>query len=210
MTDRTLVAYARDGGYDLHRAPRPPSISAARPFGGTADRAVAERVRALLRERGIEAVAGALVDPPATVVDPRPVGRVEGTDFAAVARACRFGVYDRVVRARWTGEALETTRFLALWFGPPGESGEGESGERGPGDAGDGALLALAPGDGAEWLAYTRGWFAGVKTATWDAVRAGRLDPAGARAYLGDRVREYAGDRETYVPATGRTAGAEP
>lgn len=196
MSDRTLVAYARDGGWDLHRAPRPPSISAARPFGGTAGPELADRVRRLLADRGIEAVAGALVDPPATVVDPRPVGRVPVEGFGAVARACRFDDYDRVYRV---SGAFGVTRFLALWFGPPDALPTDASGADA---AGDGALVAFGPdeeGDG-EWLTYTRGWFEGVKTATWDAVKAGRLGPAAARAYLRGRVREYGGDREVYAP----------
>ncbi|MFB6192412.1 MAG: DUF6735 family protein [Haloarculaceae archaeon] len=194
MSDRTLVAYARDGGWDLHRAPRPPSVSAARPFGGTAGPGLARRVRRLLADRGIDAVAGALVDPPATVVDPRPVGRVRSGEFAAVARACRFDVYDRVYRV---SEAFAVTRFLALWLGPPGALPRDATGTDA---AGDGALVAFAPDEEGEWTTYTRGWFEGVKTAAWDAVRGGRLDPSGARAYLRGRVREYAGDREVYAP----------
>jgi hypothetical protein len=189
VSERTLVAYARAGGYDLHAAPRPPSIDADSPFGGTAGPALAARVRRLLADRGIEAVAGALVDPPETAVDPRPIGRVPDPSFAAVARACPFDAYDRVYRV---GEGFAVTRFLALWLGPPDAAGADATG--------DGALVAFETGEADEWITYTRGWFEGVKTATWDAVRAGRLDPAGARAYLRGRVREYAGDREAYAP----------
>jgi len=194
VTDRTLVAYARDGGWDLHHAPRPPAISAAHPFGGTAGRALADRIRQLLADRGIEAVAGALVDPPATTVDPRPVGRVSADAFDAVARACRFDAHDRVYRA---SETFDVTPFLALWIGPP----DAIAADAARADAaGDGALVAFDPDEDGEWVTYTRGWFEGVKTATWDAVRDGRVAPAAARAYLRDRVREYAGGRETYAP----------
>lgn len=184
MADRTLVAYAREDGYDTHYAHRgvdADSLSPETPGGGLADREL-PRLRELLAERGV--ALGPTRDGPA--VDPDPLRR--GLSWDAVVASLDYRAYDRCLRVAddWT-----VTAFLVLWFGFEARGGE----ERPP--TGDGALLAVDEREGA----YARGWFEGTKSAVADGLRCGLYGEDAARAYLGGRVHAFAGEREVYVAA---------
>lgn len=190
MAERTLVAYERRDGYDLHYAHAGGDlrdvIDPDAPFGGRADRGAdaTEAAKSALRDRGIEPV-----DPhDGTVVDREPMAR--GLDWKRVVTGLDYRTYDWCARVGfdWT-----VTSFLVLFFG---------FGDRGGADRdprGDGALLALGGSEGREATAHARGWFEGVKSATADGLRAGLYDEATARAYLAGRVRSFAAEREVHV-----------
>ncbi|WP_255151852.1 DUF6735 family protein [Halorarius halobius] len=183
MADRTLVAYARDDGYDTHYAHSgvdADALSPETPTGGPADRELT-RLREALADRGV--ALGPTRDGPA--VDPDPLRR--GVSWDAVVAGLDYRAYDRCLRVAdgWT-----VTAFLVVWFGFESRGGE----ERDP--SGDGALLAVEEGE----ETYARGWFEGTKSAVADGLRCGLYGEDGARAYLGGRVRAFAGDREVYVP----------
>lgn len=180
MAARTLVAYERADGYDLHYArdlPDPARIGDGTPFGGPAppaDAAVADA----LREEGLP-----VPEPAGTVVDPEPLSRTVSWD--AVVRGLDYRAYEQVVRVStdWT-----RTAFLACHLG----LGDRGGADRSP--VGDGALLALDRDRD-----YAAGWFEGVKSAAADALACGLCDEADARGYLVGRVRAFAGDREVHV-----------
>lgn len=180
MAARTLVAYERADGYDLHYAhdlTDPARIGEGTPFGGPEPPTDPE-AREALRERGLP-----LPERADTVVDPDPLSRTVSWD--AVVRGLDYRAYERVVRVAtdWT-----RTAFLACLLGFSDRGGA----ERSP--VGDGALLELdRDGD------YAAGWYEGVKSATADALACGLCDEADARGYLAGRVRSFAGDREVYV-----------
>lgn len=184
MAARTLVAYERRDGYDLHYAHVGDDlhdlISPEAPLGGPPPR----------RRSGLTDDADT---PAGSVVDPEPLDR--GVPWSAVVADLDYREYDRCVRVArdWT-----VTAFLVLFAG---------FGDRGGTDrepVGDGALLAIPDGAGPEGagngpVAYDRGWFEGVKSTAADALHAGHVDEATARAYLATRLRGYAGERELYV-----------
>jgi hypothetical protein len=179
MAARTLVAYERRDGYDVHYAhvggDLRDRIGPGTPLGGPTPR----------RQAGGTADTTGSRE---TVVDPEPL--VRGVPWSAVVADLDYRQYDRCVRVArdWTA-----TAFLVLYAG----FGDRGGADRGP--VGDGALLALPDPAGAGAIAYDRGWFEGVKSATADALRAGLLEQADARAYLATRIREYAGEREVHV-----------
>ncbi|MFC7176560.1 DUF6735 family protein [Halosegnis marinus] len=182
MADRTLVAYRREAGYDLHYAHdgvAPDALSPSVPFGGASDRDLS-RVRDRLAPLGIDLAP----ERGGTAVDPVPLAT--GLAWDEVVAGLDYRAYDRCLRvaADWTVE-----RFLVCYFG----LGDRGGAERDP--AGDGALVPLT-GDEEP---YAVGWFEGVKSAVADAARCGLVDEAGARSYMAGRARAFAGDREAHV-----------
>lgn len=182
MADRTLVAYRREAGYDLHYAHdgvAPDALSPATPFGGPATRDVS-RVRERLDPLGID--LGSPDERPAV----EPVPLATGLPWASVVADLDYRAYDRCLRIgpEWTAE-----RYLVCYFG----LGDRGGAERDP--AGDGALLPVTERE----EAYAFGWFEGVKSAVADAARCGLVDEAGARSYMAGRVRAFAGDRTAHV-----------
>lgn len=181
MASRTLVAYERADGYDIHYAhdlTEPARIGAETPYGGPAPPTDPD-VRDALCERGLP-----VPDREGTAVDPDPLSR--GVAWDALVAGLNYRVYERVVRvaADWTRAVL-----LVCFFG----FGDRGGADRSP--VGDGALVELdRDGDRAA------GWFEGVKSATADAIACGVCDEADARGYLAGRLRAFAGDREVHVP----------
>lgn len=182
MTDRTLVAYARERGFDVHYAHDavdPGCLGPDAPTGGDADRELTW-LRALLARRGIALGP----DRGGTVVDPEPLAT--GLSWPAVVASLDYRAYDRCLRVARDWAA---TAFLVCWFGFEPRGGE----PRDP--VGDGALLETDATD----EAFTHGWFEGVKSTVADGLRCGLYDEAAARSYLGGRVRAFAGEDEVYV-----------
>ena len=182
MAERTLVAYDRGAGYDLHYAHDgvdPAALGEATPFGGRADRDL-DRLREQLEPLGVEIEA----DPGRPAVDPTPLAT--GVAWEAVVAGLDYGAYDRCLRI---DSSWSATRYLVCFFGLGHRGGE----VRDP--TGDGALL---PVDERE-EPYARGWFEGVKSAVADALRCGRLDEEDARSYMAGRVVAFAGDRDAHV-----------
>lgn len=182
MADRTLVAYARRGGYDLHYAHdgvEPDTLAPATPFGGPTDRDL-DRVRERLEPLGVE------IEPSAsrTAVDPVPLAT--GVPWSEVVSGLDYAAYDRCLRvdAEWRVE-----RYLVCFFGLKNRDGE----DRDP--AGDGALLPVSEHE----EPYARGWFEGVKSAVADGARCGVFEESAARSYMAGRVRSFAGDRRAHV-----------
>ena len=185
MADRTLVAYARDDGYDLHYAHEgihPDALGPETPFGGPTERDLA-RVRDRLEPLGVDIddAAGAR-----TAVDPTPLAT--GRSWSRVVATLDYRAYDRVLRV---ADSWTVDRFLVCFFG---------LGDRGGTDRdarGDGALLPVETSE----ESFARGWFEGVKSTVADGVRCGVHDEARARSYMTGRVRAFAGDRTAYVGA---------
>lgn len=189
MAERTLVAYERRDGYDLHYAHDGGDlrdvVGPDAPFGGSAERDV-DAATAALRDRDVD-----VVDPhDGTVVDRVPMARGFAWERVVADLDCR--TYDWCIRVArdWT-----VTAFLVLFFGLGDRGGV----DRDP--RGDGALLALGADERRAATAHARGWFEGVKSATADGLRAGLYDEATARAYLAGRVRSFAAEREVHVGA---------
>ena len=183
MADRTLVAYARSGGYDLHYAHDgvdPGTLGTATPFGGPTERDL-ERVRERLAPLGIDIDGAAGARSP---VDPEPVATNRG--WEAVVATLDYRAYDRVVRV---GPSWTVDRYLACFFGLGDRGGESRDAR------GDGALLPVESRE----EPYARGWFEGVKSTVADGVRCGVRDESRARSYMAGRVRAFAGDRTAYV-----------
>lgn len=182
MADRTLVAYDRGPGYDLHYAHDgvdPEQLGAATPFGGATDRDL-DQLRERLEPLGIDIETADR----RTAVDPTPLAT--GVEWDDVVAGLDYGAYDRCLRVddSWMG-----TRYLVCFFGLGHRGGE----TRDP--TGDGALL---PVDEQE-APYARGWFEGVKSAVADGCRCGLLGEDDARSYMAGRVTAFADGRETHV-----------
>jgi DNA-binding transcriptional LysR family regulator len=184
MATRTLVAYERDDGFDLHYAHDgvdPAALTPATPFGGPSERDLAA-LRDRLEPLGIE-----LDDPPAgTAVDPVPLATGHGWD--RVVTDLDYAAYDRCLRvsADWTVD-----RYLVCHFGLADRLGRAD----GTDPVGDGALLPVGAGE----AEYATGWFEGAKSAVADGVGCGLFGTDAARSYLAGRVRAFAGEATAYV-----------
>lgn len=182
MADRTLVAYARDHGFDTHYAHDgvdPGSLGPGTPTGGDADRDLTH-LRELLADRDIDLGP----DRGGTAVDADPLDT--GLSWPAVVAGVDYRAYDRCLRV---ARDWSVTAFLVCWFGFEARGGE----PRDP--VGDGALLAVDDAD----EPFARGWFEGAKSAVADGLCCGLYDEDTARGYLGGRVGMFAGEREVYV-----------
>lgn len=174
MPARTLVAYARDDGFALHRATGEPHLSPDRPLG--APHTFPERVRARLHALGIHAFER---DDPEVLPDPVATG-LDWEDVLAHVRA-REDDWCYVVEEDWT-----VTRYLVVSLDlsvradcPADESG---------------VLLPVEEGE----ADYAVGWVEGVKSAVADGLRCGLADPETASEYLRGRLERFAGDRPTH------------
>lgn len=182
MADRTLVAYAREHGFDTHYAHDgvdPDRLGPATPTGGDADRDL-RRLRDLLADRGVALGP----DRGGTAVDPEPLET--GLSWSTVVAGIDYRAYDRCLRV---GRDWTTTPFLVCWFGFEPRGGE----PRDP--VGDGALLGVDTAD----EPFARGWFEGLKSAVADGLCCDLYDEDAARSYLGGRVGTFAGEHEAYV-----------
>lgn len=182
MANRTLVAYDRGTGYDLHYAHDgvdPRALGESTPFGGPTDRDL-DRLRERLEPLGVELEAL----PARPAVDPTPLAT--GVSWSDVVAGLDYGAYDCCLRV---DDSWAATRYLVCFFGLGHRGGEARD------PTGDGALL---PVDDHE-EPYARGWFEGVKSAVADGCRCGLLGEADARSYMAGRVRAFADDRNAHV-----------
>jgi hypothetical protein len=182
MADRTLVAYDRGTGYDLHYAHDgvdPEALGEATPFGGATDRDL-DRLRERLEPLGVELEA----ESGRPTVDPTPLAT--GVAWDDVVTGLDYGAYDRCLRV---DDGWDATRYLVCFFGLGHRGGEARD------PTGDGALL---PVDDRE-EPFARGWFEGVKSAVADALRCGLLGEEDARSYMAGRVVAFADGRDAHV-----------
>ncbi|WP_435196036.1 DUF6735 family protein [Natronomonas sp. EA1] len=176
MPARTLVAYAHDDGFTLHRAHGEPQLSPAHPFGR--EDTFPARVRARLRALGIRAFdpdgdhPEVHADPVATSLD------WQGVLAAVDAREddWLFRVHDDWTVTRYRVVSLDLSVRVDC---PIDDSG------------------VLLPVEAHE-TDYAVGWVEGVKSTVADGLRCGLADPETASDYLQSRIERFAGDRETY------------
>lgn len=182
MADRTLVAYDRDAGYDLHYAHdgvTSAALDETTPFGGTVDRDL-DALRERLEPLGIDVE----LDAERSAVDPTPLAT--GVAWQAVVAGLDYGAYDRCLRV---DTSWNVTRYLVCFFGLGHRGGEARD------PVGDGALLRADEHE----EPYVRGWFEGVKSTVADACRCGVVDEDDARSYMAGRVTAFADGRDAHV-----------
>jgi len=184
MADRTLVAYERADGYDIHYAPDRPDpdrLTPAAPFGGPTDRRF-DHLRERLAALGIDL---ANTDD-RTPVD--PVAQATGRTWEEVVAALDYQTYAWCYRL---DRDYRCEQYLVCHFGLGVRGGE----RRDP--VGDGLLLPVASHE----REYAHGWFEGTKAAVADLLRCDVFDEGRARDYMAGRVRSFAGDRVCYPDA---------